>query len=108
MGKSEFYTKTCPLIILILCGCALRYSVCIRPEEGFCCVEYQVCPDEAMGFTFDTLAANTNSKQDDACITSTNSADYITIAESGQSSRASAYVIKRPQISYLPQQRWLL
>ncbi len=23
-----------------------RYSICIRQEEGFCCVEYEVCPDQ--------------------------------------------------------------
>ena len=23
-----------------------RYSICIRQEEGFCCVEYRVCPDQ--------------------------------------------------------------
>lgn len=51
------------------------YSICIRQEAGFCCVEYTVCPD-ANSFTIDTTL---KSKVEDACQT----VDYITI-EGGQ------------------------
>ena len=37
------------------------YQVCIRPESGACCVQYQVCSDQTNAFTLagggDTIAA---------------------------------------------------
>ncbi len=37
-------------ILMLLINNALyyRYSICIRPEAGFCCVEYRICPDQAL------------------------------------------------------------
>lgn len=35
-----------------------RYSICIRQHPGFCCVQYQVCPDSLdNGFTLDPPGA---------------------------------------------------
>ena len=28
-----------------------RYTVCIRPEMGMCCVEYQVCANVAFAYS---------------------------------------------------------
>ena len=72
----------------------LRYSICIRQEEGFCCVEYYVCPDQDVqlpgavsapaGFSFDTTQANQNSRVDDSCRSGKNSVDHIAIPESSE------------------------
>jgi len=51
------------------------YSVCIRPEAGFCCINYMVCAGEAMGFSLDPVKAT---DVDDNCLT----VDYISIPES--------------------------
>ncbi len=32
-----------------------RYSFCVRPEAGFCCVQYQVCHDDTDGTAFSLL-----------------------------------------------------
>jgi len=48
------------------------YSVCIRQEEGFCCVQYTVCAD-AMSWTLDTVIAGV-AETDSRCET-----DYIAI-----------------------------
>ena len=48
------------------------YSVCIRKQEGFCCVQYQACADQANSFTLDTL--NTAQSNDELCTD-----DYISI-----------------------------
>ena len=29
----------------------VRYTVCIRPELGYCCVQYQVCGDQTLPFS---------------------------------------------------------
>ena len=31
-----------------------RYDICIRSEEGFCCVQYSVCADETNPFSLST------------------------------------------------------
>ena len=58
---------------LCYCFCDLfyRYSVCIRQEEGFCCVQYLPCAD-IDSFTLD--ATGVPSIVDAACIS-----DWITI-----------------------------
>ncbi len=72
-----------------------RYSVCVRQEESFCCVQYKVCEDEmgplkngfvatkTSGFSFDTNRADV-SMADDNCVSYLNSFDYISIPESGK------------------------
>jgi hypothetical protein len=51
------------------------YSVCIRPEAGFCCINYMVCANEPMGMTLDPIQM---AGTDDSCLT----VDYISIPES--------------------------
>ena len=41
------------------------YAICIRPEAGYCCVEYVPCAD-THSFSLSSLHA-TMSKQDDLC-----------------------------------------
>ena len=36
-----------------------RYQVCIRPEAGMCCVQYQVCADQSNAFTLSSGAIAT-------------------------------------------------
>ncbi len=61
-----------------------RYSVCVRREAGFCCVNYNVCADQmAAGFTFDTTQA---AMTDNNCLGAAGVAstvDYISIPGSG-------------------------
>ncbi len=65
-----------------------RYSICVRQEDGFCCVEYQVCPDQRgtlpgglpSGFSFDGTQAN--SRVDTNCRKADNSLDFISIPAS--------------------------
>ncbi len=65
-----------------------------------CCVKYKVCPDQLgtlpaavidnaapAGFSFDTSPAPAVARQDGGCDSTTNSLDYISIAESGESRR---------------------
>ena len=58
------------------------YNICIRQEAGYCCVRYQVCPDESSNDSF-TLSAFKDTEadriatQDSEC-----TADYVTIAAS--------------------------
>ena len=56
-----------------------RYSVCIRSESGYCCVQYSVCPDQALGYTLDP--ALMPPAVDDLCLTD----DYVSIPQSGPS-----------------------
>ncbi|TRY81036.1 hypothetical protein TCAL_13448 [Tigriopus californicus] len=60
------------------------YSVCIRQEAGFCCIEYSVCSD-ANSFSIDTNKMLMMSKVETECLT----IDYITI-EGGQGSCAGS------------------
>ena len=54
----------------------LRYSVCIRQEEGFCCVQYMACPEFADSMTIDTMGkASMQAQQDSVC-----TFDYIGIS----------------------------
>ncbi len=34
-----------------------RYQVCIRPEAGMCCVQYQVCGGQTNAYTLSSGAA---------------------------------------------------
>ncbi len=58
------------------------YTVCIRPQAGYCCIQYQVCGGEAMGMTISPtkVGGTPTAFQDDACLT----ADYIVIPGSGE------------------------
>ena len=49
------------------------YSICIRPADGFCCVQYSVCADQMDAFSLD--AKLQMAKQDTDC-----SADFIVIS----------------------------
>ena len=55
--------------------------MCIRPEFGFCCVQYQVCAGETNAFSLSSLngAGTETAMQDDECI----SGDYVAIPASG-------------------------
>ncbi len=66
-----------------------RYSVCIRSEYGFCCVQYQVCPDgvfelSAADFT-DNSGVGTAATDDD-CVSGDTIVhhDYLAIPNSGE------------------------
>ena len=54
-----------------------RYSICIRAEAGFCCVQYTVCQDVDNPFSLDTTM--TMAMVDDACLT----VDYVGISSMG-------------------------
>eukprot|EP00095_Tigriopus_kingsejongensis_P003833 maker-scaffold1849_size26457-snap-gene-0.3 protein:Tk03833 transcript:maker-scaffold1849_size26457-snap-gene-0.3-mRNA-1 annotation:"PREDICTED: uncharacterized protein LOC101889317" len=59
------------------CGAEGQYSICIRAEEGMCCIEYSLCSD-ANSYSFDALDANPinqESTRDAECSTK----DYIGI-----------------------------
>ena len=61
------------------------YNVCIRPEAGFCCVQYQVCSDPgsftiAAGIIDASDPLNFKAAQDTSC-----TSDYIDIAGELQS-----------------------
>ncbi|TRY80436.1 hypothetical protein TCAL_04732 [Tigriopus californicus] len=51
------------------------YSICIRQEAGFCCIEYSLCPD-VNSFSLDTNGANMKAKIDTSC-----SVDHIVIED---------------------------
>ncbi len=66
-----------------------QYSTCIRAARGFCCVNYQVCPDQlvvpagaiaAPGFSFD--GQKDDALTDADCLQPTQ--DYIAIPQSGK------------------------
>ena len=57
------------------------YNVCIRPEPGFCCIQYMLCQNEPNPFSLDTQgAADMKAKQESDC-----TLDYITISGSSVS-----------------------
>eukprot|EP00094_Tigriopus_californicus_P012181 TCALIF_11773-PA protein Name:"Protein of unknown function" AED:0.18 eAED:0.18 QI:0/1/0.71/1/1/1/7/0/260 len=61
-----------------------EYSICIRQRTGFCCVQYQVCPDSLdTGFTLDPLGVPNTA--DVAYVDSDCNRDHIVIAASGGS-----------------------
>ena len=68
--------------IRIMNSCQIfRYSVCIRQEQGFCCVQYQVCPDIAVNMgAFALGAAAAGAQTDNAC-----NEDYLGITGSANS-----------------------
>ena len=69
----------CENLVIFLCLSFLSYNVCIRPEDGFCCIQYQVCSDAgsfslSSGAIDPAIAADLVSKAEADC---TN--DYISI-----------------------------
>jgi len=54
------------------------YSICIRAEEGFCCVQYQVCQGVMMAFSLSPKVADTMATIDSNCLTT----DFVTISQS--------------------------
>eukprot|EP00094_Tigriopus_californicus_P012749 TCALIF_12324-PA protein Name:"Protein of unknown function" AED:0.05 eAED:0.05 QI:41/0.8/0.90/1/0.6/0.63/11/54/343 len=62
----------------IPCTGPTRYSACIRQNEGFCCVEYQVCPPPIMNpFVIDDAV---NLLEENNCGITTNDKDFVIIA----------------------------
>ena len=65
----------------------LRYSICLRQQQGYCCVEYSVCSDtDQSNFSFDQQDTDSPgvAKVGTDCITAViagtySSGDYITI-----------------------------
>ncbi|TRY67504.1 hypothetical protein TCAL_11772 [Tigriopus californicus] len=54
----------------IECGSRSTYSICIRQELGYCCVQYSVCPDdEALGFSLSKGVIADNAYTDSECAT---------------------------------------
>ena len=53
---------------------SLRYSHCIRPEAGFCCVQYTLCADTLSMSITDPDPATPLSMTDSEC-----SLDYVGI-----------------------------
>ena len=51
---------------------SLNYNICIRKEKGFCCIKYDVCPDEN-SFSFHATGGNMALVEEN-CRT-----DYLTI-----------------------------
>ena len=51
------------------------YSICVRQEEGFCCVEYQICQGTSFALGGSTMEMG---MYDNLC--TPDSQDYITIA----------------------------
>jgi hypothetical protein len=56
------------------------YNICVRPEAGYCCIQYSLCTD-ANSFTIDS--ASTVLLESDTATACTN--DYIEIDGSGAS-----------------------
>ena len=40
LNKGQRHTKSIQIFLY-------RYEICIRPQEGYCCVGYSLCPDAA-------------------------------------------------------------
>jgi hypothetical protein len=56
------------------------YNVCVKKQDGFCCVQYQVCSDQTLAFSLDqTTASATKQIVDSGCAT-----DYVRIPGSSQ------------------------
>ena len=53
------------------------YNVCIRPEDGFCCIQYQVCSDTG-SFSLSSIQ-NVDPAEAKALAESSCSSDYISI-----------------------------
>ncbi len=45
-----------------LSNCPYRYAICIRQEEGFCCVEYMVCADQVWCQKYSRVFREKNTK----------------------------------------------
>ncbi|XP_059081873.1 uncharacterized protein LOC131879537 [Tigriopus californicus] len=62
------------------------YSICIRQELGYCCVQYSVCPDdEALGFSLSKGVIADNAYTDSECAT----LDFVGIEGSSSACRQS-------------------
>ena len=53
-----------------------QYTVCIRQEEGYCCIQFMPCADETNGFALD--GGNTGGAGEATC-----TLDYIAIPGAG-------------------------
>ncbi len=65
-------------IFLISSPLTRSYEICIRPEAGFCCVQYSVCADQAAANAMSLDPALTTAMTDNACLT----VDHVSIPES--------------------------
>jgi hypothetical protein len=52
------------------------YNVCIKKQDGFCCVQYQVCADQTGAFTLDATINPAKAMVDGAC---TSAIDFVRI-----------------------------
>ena len=54
-----YFYEICPLLIFFSLNCFSEYSYsqCIRRAAGYCCVEYQSCPDQTFAFSLDGALA---------------------------------------------------
>eukprot|EP00093_Oithona_nana_P006559 06559.XXX_116884_118935_1 [CDS] Oithona nana genome sequencing. len=68
------------------------YSICIRQSAGHCCVQYSVCSDDFINFSFDNTedystataqTAKVGTSCSDAFVAAQNYGDYISILGSG-------------------------
>ena len=58
----------------------LRYSACIRPEAGMCCIRYQVCPDQTNAFSLSSgLLAGDSGKMSQIDTQCSATHDYVLI-----------------------------
>ncbi len=72
--------------------------MCIKPQTGYCCVQYEVCADErgalnpaapTTGFSFDTGRSPAQSRNGNECDSGNDSIDYISIPGSGEGTKHS-------------------
>ncbi len=80
VGFPELLTKICSPSFFSGGGVGMThsYSVCIRQELGFCCVQFVPCADVANPFTLDTMGQFMAAATDTVC-----TVDFIGIAGTG-------------------------
>jgi hypothetical protein len=61
------------------------YNVCIKKQDGFCCVQYQVCADQTGAFTLDATNSPGKAMVDGVC---TSAIDFVRIPGSSQTCTA--------------------
>jgi hypothetical protein len=80
------HCSSIPTKLFLIKSFFVRYNVCIRPEAGVCCIQYQVCADQSNAFSLGGGGTkNMQSVLDENCPIQTNpvmtllSLDYIEI-----------------------------
>ena len=84
-------------VFIILISSIHSYNVCIRPEDGFCCIQYQVCSDTG-SFSLSSIqkpdAADAKALAESSC-----TSDYIDIPGNYQLQISSMCVYKTTNIA---------